>query len=502
MSKVAATGICCLCGASMVPNALMQCASCIASETDILGKIPKSCTLSQCRGCSRWNKPPWAACEPESRELLAMCLKRIKGLGKDLRLVDASFVWTEEHSKRKMVKITVQKEVAAGSVLQQSLVVEFVVQNEQCEECQKSYTPHGFSAMVQVRQKAHNRRSLAHLEQLILKHKMHEKIVNLQAAPKGLDFHFATRSQAERLSDFVASRFPCKKSTARELISHDANSNIYHYKYTILCEMCPVCAGDVVAIPEKPVSVLNGAPPLLVCKKVGATLTLVDPQSENYYVIANEKYWEKPFTSLVSKQHLTEFIVFNVEPAADTQPKRRKKTPAREDDAQQRKHYDVERCSAIADIEVASTSNLEELVIVRSHLGRILKPGDRVLGYDFRSLSCVDSDVLNPDRRNERGTPDAILVKKPKFKKFAGKNVQPPMPEDLWSEDVANEVREPQNVTVDAGAADENVEAGYAKSDGSSDSDDSFDEPNAGGDDGYIGPLSAMMGSINLADDS
>ena len=39
-----------------------------------------------------------------------MCLKRLKGLNK-VHLVDAGFVWTEPHSKRIKVKLTVQKEV-------------------------------------------------------------------------------------------------------------------------------------------------------------------------------------------------------------------------------------------------------------------------------------------------------------------------------------------------------------------------------------------------------
>lgn len=60
-------------------------------------------------------------CELESRELLSLCLKRLKGLNKvdtcrrahlQVRLVDAGFIWTEPHSKRLKVKLTIQQEVA------------------------------------------------------------------------------------------------------------------------------------------------------------------------------------------------------------------------------------------------------------------------------------------------------------------------------------------------------------------------------------------------------
>ena len=61
----------------------------------------------------RFLSPPssWVVASWESRELLAVCLKKIKTALQRVRLVDASFLWTEPHSKRVKVKVTVQKEV-------------------------------------------------------------------------------------------------------------------------------------------------------------------------------------------------------------------------------------------------------------------------------------------------------------------------------------------------------------------------------------------------------
>lgn len=53
----------------------------------------------------------WTQCDLESRELLAICLRKLKGLAK-VRLIDAGFIWTEPHSKRLRVKLTIQKEVS------------------------------------------------------------------------------------------------------------------------------------------------------------------------------------------------------------------------------------------------------------------------------------------------------------------------------------------------------------------------------------------------------
>ena len=68
-------------------------------------------------------------------------------------MVDAQFIWTEPHSRRIKVKLTVQKEVLSKTLLQQTFVVEFTVTNEQCGDCKKTYTPHLWQSQVQIRQR-------------------------------------------------------------------------------------------------------------------------------------------------------------------------------------------------------------------------------------------------------------------------------------------------------------------------------------------------------------
>jgi hypothetical protein len=67
-----------------------------------------------------------------------------------MRLIDAVWIWTEPHSMRLKVKISVQKEVFNGTILQQSAVIEFVVRNQQCEHCQKEFAQGAWHAVVQV----------------------------------------------------------------------------------------------------------------------------------------------------------------------------------------------------------------------------------------------------------------------------------------------------------------------------------------------------------------
>eukprot|EP00929_Paragymnodinium_shiwhaense_P002931 TRINITY_DN103272_c0_g1_i1.p1 TRINITY_DN103272_c0_g1~~TRINITY_DN103272_c0_g1_i1.p1 ORF type:complete len:520 (-),score=108.18 TRINITY_DN103272_c0_g1_i1:108-1667(-) len=403
------TVLCCSCGMPMPPNQTMRCAQCLKTEVSIIDGISRQVVLPHCRNCGRYNKPGWTKCELESRELLGICLKRIRGLTKDVRLVDASFIWTEEHSKRIRVKITVQKEVAASSVLQQSMVVEFQVMNQQCDDCKKSFTPHTFNAIVQVRQKVDHRRTFCYLEQVILKHEAHEKVVSLKENREGLDFHFAQRSHAQRFADFVASVVPCNTKNSKHLCSHDASSNIYNYKYTLLVEMCPVCADDMVAIPKGMSQALSGAAPLMLCFKISNAIRLLDPWTLRGYDIPAPEYWKRPVHSVMSRARLTEYVVLNIEMLPEIQ----------EAGTPQKHSLGGRGKMALADIEVAKASDFgvnDNRFIVRSHLGLQLRPGNRALGYDVKAVnvSGIDSDAVDST------VADIILVKR-LYKRRRGK---------------------------------------------------------------------------------
>ena len=70
-----------------------------------------------------------------------------------MKLVDAEFVWTEPHSRRIKLNITVQKEVF-NVVLQHSFLVAFVIEAKTCEDCIMESIQHASKAVVQLRQKA------------------------------------------------------------------------------------------------------------------------------------------------------------------------------------------------------------------------------------------------------------------------------------------------------------------------------------------------------------
>lgn len=281
------TVLCCMCSLPIPPNPTSMCVLCIRTQVDITEGIATNLTIHQCRGCKRYLRPPWVEAKLESRELMAVCLRKvghsllgnlgsfhgpvlslpcpswqieqlrcldyimyaassqlfeehwycgqharpykkggkqsrniniatpficitvspvlscavcspqhtptpppppppppneqiqINGL-KKVKLVDASWIWTEPHSRRLKLKLTVQKEVGNGAVLQQAMVVTFVERNQQCDDCAAAFTNNTWTAVVQVRQRVDHKRTFFYLEQLILKHNAHSQCTNIQ----------------------------------------------------------------------------------------------------------------------------------------------------------------------------------------------------------------------------------------------------------------------------------------------------------------------------------
>ena len=194
-----------------------------------------------CAACERYLQPPkhWARAAPESKELLALCLRRIKGIGKGsssssgshgaVRLVDAGFIWTEPHSRRIKVKLTVQSEVLGGATLQQACVVDFTVEPHQCIDCTRAATnAASWIACAQVRQHVGHKRTFFFLEQAILRARADSSATGVRAAHGGLDFYFASRAQCSKFVDFVQSAVPARHRSDKQLVSHNTHTSTYN----------------------------------------------------------------------------------------------------------------------------------------------------------------------------------------------------------------------------------------------------------------------------------
>ena len=132
-----------------------------------------------CKSCDRFSEDEtrFIQAELESAELLALCLKGIHGLSKGkgkhaaAKIVDASWKWTEPHSRRLKINIVVEKELSEYNnvVVKQHLVTEFQVKYKMCKDCTKATTNQQWTARVQLRQKVEHKRTLLNLEQKLRK---------------------------------------------------------------------------------------------------------------------------------------------------------------------------------------------------------------------------------------------------------------------------------------------------------------------------------------------
>lgn len=386
-----ATVLCCNCGVPMDGSlGLVMCYDCIKLNVDITEGIPREANVSFCRNCERFLQPPsqWVRAELESRELLAICLRRLKGLSK-VRLVDASFIWTEPHSRRIRVKLTVQGEALQNTIVQQTFEVEYVVVAMQCPDCAKSFTTNTWRASVQIRQKVAHKRTFLYLEQLILRHNAHVDTISIQESKDGLDFFYSQRNHATKMMDFLSAVAPIKAKRSEELISIDTQSGSSTYKFTFSIEIAPICRDDLVILPKKLANQLGNISRLVVCNKITNMIQLIDPNTlQRADVLANH-YWRSPFPSLLDVTQLVEFIVLDVEPTGDVRGK-----------------------FVLADVEVCRACDMgvnDKTFYVRSHLGAILHPGDSCMGY-YLANTNFNSDLW--DSLDTDNTPEVVLIKK------------------------------------------------------------------------------------------
>nr|XP_003218214.1 PREDICTED: 60S ribosomal export protein NMD3 [Anolis carolinensis] len=391
--------LCCECGIPIPPNPANMCVSCLRTKVDITEGIPKQITVHFCKQCERYLQPPgtWLQCALESRELLTLCLKKIKASLSRVRLIDAGFVWTEPHSKRLKVKLTVQKEVMNGAILQQVFLVEYIVHSQMCDDCHRVEAKDFWKAVVQVRQKTLHKKTFYYLEQLILKHRLHQNTLRIKEIHDGLDFYYSSKQHAQKMVDFLQSTVPCRSKSSQRLISHDIHSNTYNYKSTFSVEIVPICKDNVVCLSPKLAQSLGNMSQICVCIRVTSGIHIIDPNTLQIAEIDGNTYWRYPFNSLFHPKQLEEFIVMDISRVHD----RKQGAGA---GMRSTKHTLAE-----AWVQKTSELNTDHQYFCRTHLGHLLNPGDLVLGFDL--VNCNLNDEF-ANKMNPHSIPDVILIKK------------------------------------------------------------------------------------------
>lgn len=425
---------CCLCGTLIAPNAANQCATCLAQECDLAGRLQRgpaggpTIDVHQCRQCRRFQQTPkyYVDAEPESPELLAVCLKHIPALSSTtapkLHLVDASFIWTEPNSMRLKVRLTVRTTYNEVPV-QQRVAVEVHVKWQQCPDCNREFTNRTWMAVVQLRQKTEDsKRGLANLEMALRKAPAIRKhVLNIDAARNGFDFYFLTLQHAQAFTQFLAKLQPMRTKTSQKLISTDTRNSTAHLKHTVTCDVVPMLRDDLILIRRA----AKGTPlagRLALVERVSSVLKLLDASPKRsgddhadwLTELSAETYYrsEKEFHVLLRSARLTRFVVLDVELIC----KDACQHPEGNDDNNplyQGPDSGVSKY-ALADVVIARASEFgvnDNVISVVTHLGHLLQAGDSVLGYDLETAIGGDWDLEN-GLPSSYSTPEVVLVKK------------------------------------------------------------------------------------------
>jgi nonsense-mediated mRNA decay protein 3 len=443
-----------MCGASVVANKAAMCPTCLQAEVDITEGIERIQNISWCRGCEKFLRAPhWVDCDLESPELMTVCLRVIKGLDR-VKLVDANWVWTEPHSRRLKIRLTIQKD-ALGVTIQQDFVVEMIMKNLFCDECHKGEAKFSATSTVQVRQHVNHKRTFLYLEQMIIRLGAAKDIAGFAPGKNGLDFEFGRPQLAARFVDFVRTVVPCKTSSSKKLVGENRNSNESNFRFKHSVLIAPICKHDLVLLPKALARMASSIPRLVVCSKVTGNLKFTCPRTGKFGVVTGREYWkQKKLTgALLSSPQLIEYIVLDCTPVdvvvgggggEDTaggspgrhgkknkkkkkKKKRKNRATDRYDDGEEEEERqgatpaapEAEAVSVtlsaptktlmrLGDVEVARARDFgvnDERFFVRSHLGAFLKAGDTVLGYDLENSNLnVDFELAD--------LPDVVLVRK------------------------------------------------------------------------------------------
>eukprot|EP01039_Chlorochromonas_danica_P004673 gene4673-5120_t len=398
--------LCCLCGLSIVPNAAAMCLQCLTTQFDITAGIPTDGEIVFCKKCERWQvgADHWVHHELESSGLLAACMKKISAFNShDNKIVNASWIWTEAHSKRLKFLVEIEKDVLDGKMaLRQKVIVDFVVKNKQCLDCIHEASEHTWGACLQVRQ--HGAKKTFHaLEAQLTKAQLFHLMIDVRVVKDGLDLFFRNKNQADKVQDYLVSHLPVRCKASKKLVSRDLQSNVSRYEYTTTIEIVPLNRGDLIITSKA----LVGHRDLFLVTKISSLIHLLQPLTLQRVEVSAAKYFSitatLPLVVVARERQLRPYVVLDISPLSQLHA-------AGSPGSIQAK----ESGGVLADAIVAREEDLgsnDEQYTLRTHLGHLLQAGDYALGYDL--VHCAHG--LQQDAAIEGlsiDLPDVVLVRK------------------------------------------------------------------------------------------
>jgi nonsense-mediated mRNA decay protein 3 len=280
------------------------------------------------------------------------------------------------------------------------------------------------------------RKGLILLEMALAKNaQVRKHVISMETTRHGFDFYFHSLPHAQAFSSYLARVAPIRIKTTTKMVSEDFKNNTKHMKFTVTCDMVPLCRDDLILCDKRggdgaSAGRLSGR--LCLVAKMSNAVHLVDASpvrnssliADAFATIHPEKYWkgEKNFQIISHSKRLVRFVVLDVE-LCDNDTHRTNHGHAHGDDEDGSASLYMGPESgvdkyALADVEVAREADFgqnDETFHVVTHLGNLLQVGDIVLGYDLVA-SVLPSEAEWALEHNAMNSsfvmPDIVLVKK------------------------------------------------------------------------------------------
>lgn len=281
----------------------------------------------------------------------------------------------------------------------------------------------------QKRESGSSRKGLAALEMALssrANRDLRNTVLKIDASRHGLDFYFLSLPKAQHFAQFLSRLAPLKIKTSSKLVSADVKNNTANMKYTLSCDIIPLCRDDLVLVHKESRNRLSGR--IALVTKVASVVHLTDASPKRYNKIETaeitaEAYYKSgggggsissndqgSYTILQSSERMVRFVVLDVE-SCETSFSNNKSSHGEED----KKLYEgpvsgVEKY-ALADVQLARERDLganDEILSCVSHLGHLIKPGDVVLGYDLASTAASINTTVHKAASTKKGLDSVV----------------------------------------------------------------------------------------------
>ncbi|WCJ38977.1 60S ribosomal export protein NMD3 [Euphorbia peplus] len=389
--QASASRLCHQCGVTMEPHAPEICARFLSEERELITEcLRKHTTIRHCSECDAYleRSGTWIKAQSESKELSECCIKLLH-LPYSVRVVNAEFIRTKpaQYSIRgNKLRLIVRLKIL-GQALEHSFVAEFLQLETLCGSCIGVLSnPDQWVASVQLRaQHVHRSGTSFLLERLIfVGHGDVFRAIKVNLVDQGMDFFFRKRSHSVKFVELLSKVAPVKSHTDKQLVSHDTYTNKYSHKFTFCVEIPPISEDDLICLPPNANVTRGNFGPIVICTNVANGISLLDPLTLRECYLDADMYWRVSFKPLLTSRQLVEYMVLDVETI-------------------DREWYEV-RVSRLSDF-----GRNDKVFSVKTHLGRILKPGDQALGYDLYGANINEFEL---GKHEGLVLPEAILVDK------------------------------------------------------------------------------------------